>query len=317
MMKLTKTSLKKNKIISKLLAPLQTKYRMESSGGIEMPEDIMHEYLFPYLDNKSYCRFSTTQRKYPLALWPTRQAGDRLLLNNPSLLGNSMYAGGLKRKNEYLKRKNEYLELEKEYSDPEFIENFDNVTQFVEYLLDKRPKNVQDIYKIIEYKNEWVQKDINETEIKNEIKQDYSYEAFEPDLDKIKYLLEEIGIETDYLLYVTVVLNAMERITDKDLINIIKYLVKKGADINYVPPYEDDEDDEDDKSENTLLLISILNDRFDLVKYLVENGAVITETEINHMKYKIEKNYGTELTEGEEKILTYLKKKYAEQQKSS
>lgn len=35
------------------------------------------------------------------------------------------------------------------------------------------------------------------------------------------------------------------------------------------------------------------------------------------MEDKIEENYGTELTEGEEKILRYLKKKYAEQQKSS
>ena len=282
---------------------------MESSGGIEMPEDIMQEYLFPYLDNKDYCRFSTTQRKYPLALWPTRPANDRLLLDDPSLLGNSMYAGGLKRKNEYLKRKNEYLELEKKYSDPEFIDNFDNVTQFVEYLLDKRPKNVQDIYKIIEYKDEWVQKDINEIEIKNEIKQDYLYEVFELDLDKIKYLVEEIKINTNYLLTQTVAIDIDDLrmdITDEDLINIIKYLVEKGANVNY-----------EDEDGNSLLLRAILNDRFNIVKYLVENGAVITETEINEMEDKIEENYGTELTEGEEKILRYLKKKFAEQQRSS
>ena len=150
MMKLKKTSLKKNKMISKLLAPLQTKYRMKSSGGKEMPKEIFHEYFLPYLDDKSYGRYSTTQSKYPRAPWPVRPAKDPLL-GKPSSLGTSMYTGGIKRKNEYLKRKNEYLELEKEYSDPEFIENFDNVTQFVEYLLDKRPKNVQDIYKIRNY----------------------------------------------------------------------------------------------------------------------------------------------------------------------
>ena len=266
MMKLKKTSLKKNKMISKLLAPLQTKYRMESSGGIEMPEDIMQEYLFPYLDNKDYCRFSTTQRKYPLALWPTRPANDRLLLDDPSLLGNSMYAGGLKRKNEYLKRKNEYLELEKKYSDPEFIDNFDNVTQFVEYLLVKDQKMYK-IFEIIEYKDEWVQKDINEKEIKNEIKKDYLYEVFELDLDKIKYLVEEIKINTNYLLTQTVAIDIDDLrmdITDEDLINIIKYLVEKGANVNY-----------EDEDGNSLLLRAILNDRFNIVKYLVENGAVI------------------------------------------
>jgi hypothetical protein len=67
-MKLKKTSLKKNKMISKLLAPLQTKYRMESSGGIEIPEELFHEYLLPYLDDKSYGRLLTTQSKYPRAL---------------------------------------------------------------------------------------------------------------------------------------------------------------------------------------------------------------------------------------------------------
>jgi hypothetical protein len=300
MMKLKKTSLKKNKMISKLLAPLQTKYRMKSSGGIEIPPEIFQRNLVPYLDDKSYGRYSTTQSKYQRVPWPIREANDPLL-GDPSSLGTSMYAGGIKRKNKYLKRKNEYLELEKKYSDPGFIEDFDDVEDFVEYLLDKRPKNVQDIYKIIEYKDEWVQKDINEIEIKNEIKT-YEIEYLMEEIG-IKYLIEEIGIETNYLLYETVLDTIEERDTDEDIIKIIKYLLEKGADINYVHKKDDD----------TLLLISILNDRFDLVKYLVEKGAIVTQTEIDVMEYKIAENAGTELTEREKEIQSYLREKFDEQ----
>ena len=318
MMKLKKTSLKKNKIISKLLAPLQTKYRMKSSGGKEMPKEIFHEYFLPYLDDKSYGRYSTTQSKYPRAPWPVRPAKDRLL-GKPSSLGTSMYTGGIKRKNEYLKRKNEYLKLKDKYSKLEItgrdgtVWYINRVEDFVEYLLDERPKNVKYIYKIINENEDWREKDINKETIINEIK---TYELLISetdlvlDLNKIKYLIEEIGIETNYLLYENVLETIEERVTDediKDLIEIIKYLLEKGADINYVPPYKNDDE--------TLLLIAILNDCFNIVKYLVEKGAIVTQTEINEMEDKLEENSGTELEEGDEKILRYLRKKFAEQQK--
>ena len=87
------------------------------------------------------------------------------------------------------------------------------------------------------------------------------------DLDKIKYLVEEIGIETDYLLYVTVVLNAMERITDKDLINIIKYLVKKGADINYIHPV----------TRMTGFHHAAFNGNKEMAKYIADKGADINK----------------------------------------
>ena len=305
MMKLKKTSLKKNKIISKLLAPLQTKYRMTSSGGIEIPPEIFQLYFLPYLDNKSYGRFSTTQRKYPLDVWPTRPAND-LLLGDPASLGTSMYTGGIKRQNEYLKRKNEYLKLKDKYSKLEITGRYgdysiNRVEDFVDYLLEERPKNVQYIYKIINENDVWREKDINKETIINEIK---TYELLMSDLNKIKYLIEEIGIETNYLLYETVLDTIDEMYTEKDIIKIIEYLLEEGANVNY-----------EDEDGNSLLLIAILNDRFNIVKYLVEKGAIVTQKEINEMENKIEENYGTELTKGEKEIQSYLRKKYAEQQK--
>ena len=64
-------------------------------------------------------------------------------------------------------------------------------------------------------------------------------------------------------------------------------------------------------------MFSILNDRFNIVKYLVEKGAIVTQTEINEIENKIAENAGTELTKGEKEIQSYLRKKYAEQHKSS
>ena len=315
MMKLKKTSLKKNKMISKLLAPLQTKYRMtlkrgkkeDSSGEIFIPIDVFQK-ITEYLPHKAYLDLMVTEKKRAQSLWPIRPAGDRLLLDDPSLLGNSMYAGALRRKNEYLKRENEYLKLKDKYSklkitgrDGDYSIN--RVEDFVDYLLEERPKNVQYIYKIINETDVWREKDINKETIINEIK---TYELLLSDLNKIKYLIEEIGIETNYLLYETVLDTIEERYTEEDIIEIIKYLLEKGANVNY-----------EDEDGNSLLLIAILNDRFNIVKYLVERGAIVTQTEINEMEDKIAENAGTELTKGEEKILRYLKKKFAEQQRSS
>ena len=306
-------------MISKLLAPLQKKYRMtDSSGEIFLPEETFQK-ITEYLPDKAFLDLMVTEKKRAQSLWPIRPEKDRLLLDDPSLLGNSMYTGGLKRENEYLKRENEYLKLKDKYSKLEITGrdcdysikitdrdgdySINRVEDFVEYLLEERPKNVQYIYKIINESDVWREKDINKEIIINEIK---TYELLMSDLNKIKYLIEEIGIETNYLLYETVLDTIEEMYTEEDIIKIIEYLLEEGANVNY-----------EDEDGNSLLLIAILNDRFNIVKYLVEKGAIVTQTEINEMEDKIEENHGTELTKGEEKILRYLKKKFAEQHKSS
>ena len=228
MMKLKKTSLKKNKMISKLLAPLQTKYRMKSSGGIEIPPEIRYKHILGFLEDQDYCHLMETERTNAEAQFPIRELDDPLLSGRSSLI-NSMYIGGMKRKNKHLKRKNEYLKLKDKYSKLEITGrdgdySINRVEDFVEYLLEERPKNVQYIYKIINENDVWREKDINKETIINEIK---TYELLMSDLNKIKYLIEEIGIETNYLLYETVLDTIDEMYKEKDIIKIIEYLLKE------------------------------------------------------------------------------------------